>query len=97
MKPWEALDVLNTVKLAIPVKTDYYDAELNSLIAAAVVDLGIVGVHTDINTNDAALTRAIVTYVKANFGNPTNYDQLKASYDEQKAQLITARGYGLEE
>lgn len=89
--------MLETVKLAIPVKTDYYDNEINSLIAAAVVDLGIVGIHTDANTNDAALTRAIVTYVKANFGNPTNYDQLKASYDEQKAQLITARGYGLAE
>lgn len=89
--------MLDKVKLAIPVKTDYYDNELSSLISAAVIDLGIVGVHTDSNTNDAALTRAIITYCKANFGNPTNYDQLKASYDEQKAQLITARGYGLEE
>lgn len=89
--------LLEKVRLAIPVKTDYYDNELNSLIAAAVVDLGIVGVQVDQETSDAALTRAIITYVKANFGNPTNYDQLKASYDEQKAQLITARGYGLEE
>lgn len=89
--------LLEKVRLAIPVKTDYYDNELNSLIAAAVVDLGIVGVQVDQETSDAALTRAIITYVKANFGNPPNYDQLKASYDEQKAQLITARGYGLEE
>lgn len=89
--------MLDKVKLAIPVKTNYYNNELNSLIAAAVLDLGIVGVYTEAATEDAALTRAIITYVKANFGNPTNYDQLKASYDEQKAQLITARGYGLEE
>lgn len=89
--------MLSKVKAAIPVKTNYYDSELNSLIAAAVVDLGIVGVYTDATTTDAALTRAIITYCKANFGNPSNYDQLKASYDEQKAQLITARGYGLEE
>lgn len=89
--------MLDKVKLAIPVKTNYYDSEINSLIAAAVLDLGIVGVYTGATTEDAALTRAIITYVKANFGNPTNYDQLKASYDEQKAQLITARGYGLEE
>ena len=85
--------MLDKVKLAIPVKTNYYDAELNSLISAAVVDLGIVGVHTD--TTDPAMERAIITYVKAHFGNPANYEQLKASYDEQKAQLITADGYGL--
>ena len=89
--------MLDKVKLAIPVKTDYYDNELNSLIAAAIVDLRIVGVHTDARTDDPALTRAIITYCKTNFGNPSNYDQLKASYDEQKAQLMTARGYGLEE
>jgi hypothetical protein len=28
-----------------------------------------------------------------NFGEPEDYDRLKASYDEQKAQLSTATGY----
>ena len=28
-------------------------------------------------------------------GTPSDYDRLKASYDEQKAQLISCTGYGL--
>jgi hypothetical protein len=28
-----------------------------------------------------------------NFGNPDNYDKLKSSYDEQKAQLSMTEGY----
>jgi hypothetical protein len=36
---------------------------------------------------------AIVTYCKLNFGEPDNYDKLKESYDEQKAQLSMADGY----
>ena len=41
------------------------------------------------------LIRAVITYVKAHFGEPDDYDRLKKSYDEQKAQLITASGYGM--
>lgn len=87
--------MLDEVKLAIPVVTNYYDSEINSLIAAAVVDLGIVGVHATASDADPIIKRAIITYVKMNFGSPSDYDKLKASYDEQKAQLITAGGYGL--
>ena len=32
-----------------------------------------------------------------NFGSPSDYDRMKASYDEQKAQLQMATGYGLPE
>ena len=42
------------------------------------------------------IIRAVITYCKANFGEADEYDRLKASYDEQKAQLITCTGYGLE-
>lgn len=87
--------MLDKVKLAIPVKTNYYDSEINSLIQAAVADLGIVGIDTASETVDPLITRAIITYVKLHFGEPANYDRLRESYDEQKAQLITATGYGL--
>ena len=56
--------------------------------------MGIVGVSVTSETDDALLTRAIITYVRLRFGSPDDYDRLKASYDEQKAQLITATGYG---
>lgn len=44
---------------------------------------------------DQFLIRAIITYVRLHFGSPDDYDRLERSYNEQKAQLITASGYGL--
>ena len=88
--------MLEKVKLALRVTTDVFDEEIGDLINAAVADLGIVGVTAASTTTDALLIRAITTYCKVHFGEPDEYDRLKASYDEQKAQLITATGYGLE-
>lgn len=88
--------MLEKVKLALRVTTNEFDTELTDLINAAVADLGVVGVTAVSTTTDALLIRAITTYCKAHFGEPDEYDRLKASYDEQKAQLITATGYGLE-
>lgn len=87
--------MLTAVKLAMRIVTTAYDAEITSLIAAACADLGIVGVDAETTTVDPLLTRAIITYCRLHFGSPEDYDRLKASYDEQKAQLITATGYGL--
>ena len=66
--------------------------ELNDLIDAAKKDLGIAGVVVP-GTTDPIITRAIVTYCKMSFGLPEDYDRLKKSYDEQKAQLSNATGY----
>lgn len=87
--------MLEAVKLALRVTTTDFDDELIGLIRAACADLGIVGVQAEATTSDPLLTRAIVTFCKANFGEPDEYDRLKQSYDEQKAQLISATGYGL--
>lgn len=87
--------MLELVKMALRIVTEAYDAELEGLIAAACGDLGIVGVETDSYTTDPLLRTAIITYVRVHFGQPDDYDRLKASYDEQKAQLLTCRGYGL--
>lgn len=77
--------------LRITVSTAF-DAEIGNLIDAALLDLGIAGVsNTDIT--DKLILRAVTTYVRVNFGSPDDYDRLKASYDEQKAQLGTATGY----
>ena len=89
------MTMLNKVKLALRVTTDAFDTEITGLINAAIADLGIVGVDTLITTEDALLTRAIITYCRVHFGEPDDYDRLKKSYDEQKAQLISATGYGL--
>lgn len=83
---------LPAVKMALRVTTNAYDSELNTLINAALLDMGIAGVTNDDDT-DALVLRAIVTYCRLNFGKPDDYDRLKASYDEQKAQLSMATGY----
>ena len=88
------------VKLALRITTTAFDSEIDDLINAALLDLGIAGVYDVTNsapfsdaTTDALVIRAVVTYCKVNFGEPDEYDRLKASYDEQKAQLQTATGY----
>lgn len=87
--------MLNTAKLAMRLVNTAYDDEIARLIEAACGDLGVVGVTANSSTNDPLLTQAIVTYCRLNFGTPDDYDKLKASYDEQKGQLITCSGYGL--
>lgn len=84
--------MLELVKLALRITTDAFDAELNMLIAAAQTDLGIAGVTLPAEL-DPICQRAVITYCKMNFGEPDEYDRLKASYDEQKAQLSMATGY----
>ena len=84
--------MLEKVKLALRITTNAYDSELEDLIEAAKADLGIAGVVLP-ETLDAIVSRAVVTYCKVHFGSPDDFDRLKASYDEQKAQLSMATGY----
>lgn len=86
------MEQIDKIKLALRITTDAFDSELTDLIDAAEADLGIAGVVLP-ETLDAICTRAIITYVKMHFGEPDEYDRLKASYDEQKAQLSMATGY----
>ncbi len=84
--------MLAKAKIALRITTDAYDAEIEDLIDAAKLDLGIAGVVLP-SDQDVLCQRAILTYVRANFGSPDDYDRLKKSYDEQKSQLKTATGY----
>ena len=83
--------MLTNIKNALRITTTAYDDELENLIDAALLDLGVAGVETD--EEDAIITQAVITYCKMNFGIPEDYDRLKKSYDEQKAQLATCTGY----
>ena len=84
--------MLEAVKLALRITTDAFDSELCDLVQAALADMGIAGV-TNEDITDPLVKRAAITYVKMHFGQPDEYDRLKASYDEQKGQLGTATGY----
>lgn len=84
--------MLALVKLALRISSTTFDTQLNMLIAAAQTDLGIAGVELP-TTLDEICQQAIITYVRMHFGQPDDYERLKKSYDEQKAQLSMADGY----
>ena len=91
--------LLSKVKLALRITTNAFDTEITDLIAAALDDLGVAGVEHGVTTSsttyDALVERAVITYCKVNFGDidSAEYDRLKASYDEQKAQMSMTTGY----
>lgn len=90
--------ILNKVKLALRIVTDAFDSEIEDLIKACLLDLKIAGVneYTIDSVTDALIIRAVCTYCKYHFGDANGAeesDRLKASYDEQKAQLQMATGY----
>lgn len=81
---------LNDVKTALRITTNDFDSEITSLMNACTRDLEIRGINI---VDDELIDIAVITYVKMRFGNPDNYDKLKRSYDEQKAQLSMATGF----
>lgn len=87
-----ANDMLASAKMALRISTDVFDPEILQLLVAALLDMGVAGVMIPSET-DELVQRAAITYVRMHFGQPDDYDRLKASYDEQKGQLATCTGY----
>lgn len=77
---------------ALRIVTTSFEDEIGSLLDAALLDMGVAGVTVPTEI-DALVQQAAITYVKMNFGHPDEYERLKRSYDEQKAQLASCTGY----
>lgn len=90
--PQVTADLISKAKKARRITTTAYDGEVTRLLEAAFLDLGVAGVEVP-EQLDALVTQAAITYFLANFGEPEHYERLKASYDEQKAQLSMTTGY----
>lgn len=86
------MTILAAVRKALRVTTDAFDDELAELIEAGQADIRLAGV-VNLDTDDPLVRRAVITYCRLNFGQPDDYDRLKASYNEQKAQMGMATGY----
>ena len=84
--------LIYSAKMAGRITTDFYDVEVERLLNTAMLDLGVAGVVIPSELDDL-VSQAAITYFLMNFGQPDNYDRLKASYDEQKAQLSMKTGY----
>ena len=92
--------LLDKVKVACRVTSPAYDDELTDLISAAFADMGITDIKSSLLVEeeiDPLIQRAVITYCKMNFGyiqlSEDQYFRLKASYDEQKAQMLMSSNY----
>lgn len=88
--------LLDKVKMACRVTTTAYNEELTDLITAGFADLGIADIKPELLTEESLtplIQRAVITYCRIHFGQPDDYERLKASYDEQKAQLLMSSEY----
>lgn len=90
--------LLDKVKTACRVSSAAYDEELTDLIGSALADLGITDIKAAllVDTDPEPLIRkAVITYCRMNFGyqDEDAYKRLKASYDEQKSQLLMSSDY----
>lgn len=85
-------ELINAAKMARRMTTNAYDAQVSRLLTAALRDLYVAGVDLPATAEPLAVEAAI-TYFLVHFGSPDEYDRLKASYDEQKAQLSTLTGF----
>jgi hypothetical protein len=94
MSTREMQAALLKVKTAMRITAFDFDDEILDLMHAAMVDLGIAGVNgAKAIISDSLIRTAVITYCRMMFGQPDEYERLKRSYDEQKAQLSMASGY----
>jgi hypothetical protein len=90
--------ILQEVKKALRIaQTNAFDDEVTNLINACLLDLQMVGIvnHVDTTSLNPYTLDVVKIYCKMNFGDvpPEEYDRLKASYDEKKAQLQMSTGF----
>ena len=88
------MTILEKCKLNLRIADDNsaFDEEIQDLINACMADLNIADVVVA-DQLDPLVIRAILTYVKMNFGEVDDYDRYKQSYDEQKAQMSMNSDY----
>ena len=90
--------LLDDVKVACRVASTTFNNELTDLISSALADLGITDIRPEMLTDispDPLIKQAVITYCRMHFGFQSDayYERLKASYDEQKAQLLMSSSY----
>lgn len=88
------VETVNKVKVALRLKTNVYDCEIQGLIEACIADLQITDIY-NVDKKDALILRAIITYCKMNFGvvEDGEYSRLNHAYNQMKAQLSMSSKY----
>lgn len=90
------MNLLEKCKNALRCKSHVYDEEITGLIEACKVDLMVSGI--DAKDGDALIERAILIYVKANFGiENKDFEKLNAAYEMLKISLGLCGDYHVEQ
>ncbi len=79
--------------LRISASNTAFDTEISDIIQAGYYDLTTRGVIIDQTDLSPLVLMALMTYVRWHFGEPEYPERLKASYDEQKGQLMMTSGF----
>lgn len=88
--------MLEKVKLALRIKSNSLNDEIQELIQSAKLDLKISGVKK-IDEADPLIAQAIKTYCKANFGlDNKDSEKYQKSYDMLKQHLSLCGDYNVE-
>lgn len=87
------MELLSVIKTAIRLKTDSFDDELTLLVAACKKDMRISGVDA-VYDDDPLTKRAIILYIKANFGDLDEGGRYQTAYDHLKNAMAVSGDYG---
>ena len=88
--------MLEKVKLALRIKSNSLDLEIQDLIESAKADLNISGVK-NLDEEDPLIIQAVKTYCKANFGlDNKDSEKYQKSYDLLKRSLSLCGDYNVE-
>lgn len=88
--------MLESIKLALRIKSSAFDTEINDLIESAKLDLKISGI-VNVDETDPLIIQAIKTYCKANFAlDNKDSERYQASYDSLKQHLSLCGDYNTE-
>lgn len=90
--------MLELVKTSLRVTDPEYDTEINMLIKAALTDLGLAGVMSDVAneaSTDPLINLAVTIFAKRYFSRtaPAEYEALEHSYLSFKSLLRSSTGY----
>ncbi len=80
-------ELIEKCRMALRRSDTHFDSEIGDAIDASLKDMGIAGI-TNLAETDPLVIKAIKVYVKMDSGDfDDEYDKLKASYDELKAEM----------
>lgn len=84
--------LINDIKLSLRIKNTAYDTEIQDLIDACKIDLGISGVQ-EIDETEPLTAQAIKLYCKGHFGYDENSEKFQQAYESLKIVMALASDY----